>query len=47
VTDFDGGPWWKARVRGPRNSIVAAPPAQHAAILELLGSLKTRVQTRR
>ena len=47
VTDVDGGPWWRAKVRGPRNSIVAAPAAQHAALLELLGSLKTRVQTRR
>ncbi|HEX9609521.1 MAG TPA: inositol monophosphatase family protein [Candidatus Limnocylindria bacterium] len=47
VTDIDGGPWWKARVRGPRNSILAAPRAQHGALLELLGSLKTRVQARR
>jgi len=47
VTDVGGGPWWSSRVKGPRTSIVAAPPAQHGAILELLGSLKTRVQTRR
>ena len=47
VTDVDGGPWWRAKVRGPRNSIVAAPSAQHDALLDLLGSLKTRVQTRR
>lgn len=47
VTDVNGGPWWKARVRGPRTSIVAAPSGQHGALLELLGGLKTRVQTRR
>lgn len=47
VTDVDGGPWWRAKVRGPRVSIVAAPPAQHGAILELLRTLKTNVQTRR
>ncbi|MCA1588424.1 MAG: inositol monophosphatase [Chloroflexi bacterium] len=47
VTDIDGGAWWKTRVRGPRNSILAAPRAQHGALLEMLASLKTRVQTRR
>ncbi len=47
VTDVDGGPWWRAKVRGPRVSIVAAPPAQHGPILELLRGLKTSVQTRR
>ncbi|MGZ8481852.1 MAG: inositol monophosphatase family protein [Candidatus Limnocylindria bacterium] len=47
VTDVDGGPWWKSKMHGPRNSVVAAPSAQHAALLDLLGSLKTRVQTRR
>lgn len=47
VTDLNGGPWWNSSVRGPRTSIVAAPPAQHAALLELLGSLKTTLQTRR
>jgi myo-inositol-1(or 4)-monophosphatase len=47
VTNLDGGAWWSAELSGPRTSIVAAPPAQHAAILELLGSLKTTLQTRR
>jgi myo-inositol-1(or 4)-monophosphatase len=47
VTSVTGGSWWDSKVRGPRTSVVAAPPAQHAAILELLGSLKTRPQARR
>ena len=47
VTDIGGGPWWNPTLRGPRTSVVAAPPAQHAALLELLGSLRTRLQTRR
>ncbi len=36
VTDLDGGPWWNPRIAGPRTSVVAAPPAQHGALLELL-----------
>ena len=47
VTDVAGGPWWNPSLRGPRTSVVAAPLAQHAALLELLGSLKTTPQTRR
>jgi myo-inositol-1(or 4)-monophosphatase len=47
VTDVTGGPWWTAKVRGPRTSVVAAPAAQHGAILELLASLRTKVQSRR
>ncbi len=47
VTDVSGGPWWNPRLRGPRTSVVAAPAAQHGALLELLASLKTRLQTRR
>jgi fructose-1,6-bisphosphatase/inositol monophosphatase family enzyme len=47
VTDVSGGPWWNAHVRGPKTSVVAAPAAQHGAILEMLGALKTRVQSRR
>ena len=47
VTDIAGGPWWNPKLRGPRTSVVAAPAAQHAALLELLGSLRTTVQTRR
>ena len=47
VTSVSGGAWWNAKQRGPRTSVVAAPPGQHAAILDLLGSLRTRPQTRR
>jgi myo-inositol-1(or 4)-monophosphatase len=47
VTGLGGGPWWDPRTGSSRTSIVAAPPAQHAALLELLGSLRTSVQTRR
>ena len=47
VTSITGGPWWTPKVRGPRSSVVAAPSAQHAPLLELLGSLKTKLQTRR
>lgn len=47
VTDVRGGPWWNASTTGPTTSVVAAPPAQHEAILEMLRSLKTTVQTRR
>ena len=47
VTDVGGGPWWQPELRGPRANIVAAPPAQHAALLEMLRSLKTTVRTRR
>ena len=47
VTNLEGGPWWSSRVRGPRISVVAAPPAQHGPLLELLASLKTTLHTRR
>jgi myo-inositol-1(or 4)-monophosphatase len=47
VTDVNGGPWWSPQLRGSRTSVVAAPAAQHGAILELLRSLKTRTQARR
>ena len=47
VTNLRGGPWWNSSVKGPRANVVAAPAAQHAALLELLGSLKTTLQTRR
>jgi fructose-1,6-bisphosphatase/inositol monophosphatase family enzyme len=47
VTDLAGGKWWNPSTRGPRTSVVAAPPAQHGALLDLLGSLKTTLQTRR
>jgi myo-inositol-1(or 4)-monophosphatase len=47
VTNLEGGPWWSSRVRGPRISVVAAPPAQHGGLLELLASLKTTLHIRR
>ena len=47
VTSLEGGPWWNSRVRGPRISVVAAPPAQHGPLLELLTSLRTTLHTRR
>jgi myo-inositol-1(or 4)-monophosphatase len=47
VTSVEGGPWWNPKVRGPRTSVVAAPVAQHRALLDLLASMKTRIQTRR
>jgi myo-inositol-1(or 4)-monophosphatase len=47
VTSVDGGAWWNPKLRGPRTSVVAAPPVQHEPILELLRSVGTRVQTRR
>jgi myo-inositol-1(or 4)-monophosphatase len=46
VTDLSGGPWWKPNVKGARVSVVAAPIAQHGALLELLATLKTTVQMR-
>ena len=47
VTDLTGGPWWDPRITGPRANVVAAPAAQHAALLEALRAVKTTVQTRR
>ena len=47
VTDVRGGPWWSPGRSGPRANVVAAPPAQHGALLDMLASLKTTVQTRR
>jgi len=47
VTDVKGNAWWNPAVRGPRANVVAAPAAQHGALLELLASLRTKVQTRR
>ena len=46
VTDVKGSPWWDPRVRGARASIVAAPAAQHRALLDTLAALKTTVQAR-
>ncbi len=47
VTNIQGGPWWNPTVRGPRTSVLAAPPAQHGPLLDMLGSLKTTLQIRR
>jgi len=47
VTGLGGGSWWDPRVGTARTSIVAAPPAQHGALLEMLASLRTSIQTRR
>ena len=47
VTDLGGGPWWDPNVTGPRANVVAAPAAQHGALLEALRAVKTTVQTRR
>jgi len=47
VTDLRGGHWWNPKLGAPRINIVAAPKAQHGALLDLLSSLRTTVQTRR
>lgn len=47
VTDIRGDPWWKPALKGPRANVLAAPPAQHGALLDLLGALKTEVRVRR
>ena len=47
VTDLYGGPWWNVAKRGPRLSLVAAPPAHHGKLLELLREARTTVETRR
>ena len=47
VTDLAGGPWWNPRIRGPRANVVAAPPAQHGPLLDVLRAQRTTVQTRR
>jgi myo-inositol-1(or 4)-monophosphatase len=47
VSDLYGGPWWNVTKRGPRLSIVAAPPRHHGKLLELLREARTTVETRR
>jgi len=47
VTDLYGGPWWNGGKRGPRLSIVAAPPRHHGTLLTLLREARTTVETRR
>jgi myo-inositol-1(or 4)-monophosphatase len=46
VTGLTGGAWWDPSVRGPRVSIVAAPPGQHRPLLDLLDAVRTTVRTR-
>jgi myo-inositol-1(or 4)-monophosphatase len=47
VTDIRGGAWWNAKLRGARANVLAAPPAQHASLLQLVASVGTTVRTRR
>jgi myo-inositol-1(or 4)-monophosphatase len=47
LSDLHGGPWWDPQRRGATISLVAAPPPQHAALLELLASVGTQVRARR
>jgi myo-inositol-1(or 4)-monophosphatase len=47
VTNLAGEGWWDARISGPRANVVAAPVAQHGALLEALRSVRATVQTRR
>jgi myo-inositol-1(or 4)-monophosphatase len=47
LTDLHGGPWWNVTKRPARLSIVAAPAAHHAKLIELLRLARTTVQTRR
>lgn len=47
VTTLGGEPWWNPGTKGPRNSVVAAPKAQHGPLLELLAQERISVRTRR
>lgn len=47
VTDLTGNAWWDPKRSAPTISIVAAPLAQHGALLQMLTGLKTKVRTRR
>jgi myo-inositol-1(or 4)-monophosphatase len=47
VSDLHGGAWWNTGKRGPRLSVVAAPPPHHGRLLDLLRSARTTVETRR
>jgi myo-inositol-1(or 4)-monophosphatase len=47
VTSIAGDAWWNPKVTGPRANVVAAPVAQHGALLETLRSVRTTVQGRR
>lgn len=46
VTDLSGGAWWRPQTKGASNSVVAAPPVQHPALIELLARQRTTVKSR-
>ncbi len=46
VTDLGGKPWWEAARGGRTVSIVAAPPSQHGALLEILAASGARERQR-
>jgi len=46
ITNLAGGPWWQPALRGARLNVVCAPPAHHAALVELIASAGTRVASR-
>jgi myo-inositol-1(or 4)-monophosphatase len=46
ITDLGGGPWWQPSARGARQSVVCAPSAHHARLLELMAAAGTRVASR-
>lgn len=47
ATDVAGGPWWNPRLKGARHSVVAAAPALHGPLMELLGTVKMKAAVRR
>ena len=47
ATDIAGGPWWNPRLKGARHSVVAAAPALHAPLMELLGTVRMKAERRR
>ena len=47
ATDVAGGPWWNPRLKGARHSVVAAAPALHGPLMELLGTVKMKSAVRR
>ncbi len=47
ATDVAGGPWWNPLLKGARHSVVAAAPALHGPLMELLGTVKMKAAVRR
>ncbi|MEO8246670.1 MAG: inositol monophosphatase family protein, partial [Chloroflexota bacterium] len=47
ATDVAGGAWWNPRLKGARHSVVAAAPALHGPLMELLGTVKMKATVRR